>query len=196
MEFDLPFWKNASPKRKRIYSTVFIFIITIVTTLSGMLVQLSPSDAKMITDQVNQTTTQYTGVALAEHIFINNFGICLAMFIPLAGAAIGLFILFDTGIAFRAIFDTQAASGFSSSAAAASGIDASTAFLLLGFVGLTFLLEYVSYSIGITESIWLFRRITQKRWREVKNTAILIGVVAVLLTVGAIVETYALALGA
>jgi hypothetical protein len=46
----------------------------------------------------------------------------------------------------------------------------------------------------MTESVWLFRRIFQKRWRELKNTAICIGIVALLLLLGAIVETWALSL--
>jgi hypothetical protein len=58
------------------------------------------------------------------------------------------------------------------------------------FIGLTFLLEYVSYSIGISESVWLFRRLSQKRWGHLKNTGILIGVVAALLITGAVVETW------
>jgi hypothetical protein len=68
----------------------------------------------------------------------------------------------------------------------------STVFLLLVLVVLTFVLEYVSYSIAISESIWLFRRLTQRRWRELKNTGILIGLCALLLTIGALVETWAI----
>jgi hypothetical protein len=52
------------------------------------------------------------------------------------------------------------------------------------------LLEYVSYSIGISESIWLFRRLTQRRWRELKNTAILIGIVVAFLIIASLVETW------
>jgi hypothetical protein len=69
-----------------------------------------------------------------------------------------------------------------------------TVILTLALIAATFLCEYISYSIGISESLWLFRRLLQRRWREVKVTAILIGVVALLLTVGAIVETLALSL--
>jgi hypothetical protein len=58
-----------------------------------------------------------------------------------------------------------------------------------------FWLEFASYSIGITESIWLFRRLLQQRWGELKNTVILIGVCAGLLAVGAIVETWLISIG-
>ena len=111
------------------------------------------------------------------------------MFIPVVGAIIGLFIMFSTGVAIGAILSVQSTAGTS---AAAANIDPTTAILVLASAGLVFLLEYVSYSIGISESIWLFRRLTQRRWRELKNTAILIGICALLLTIGAIIETYAI----
>jgi hypothetical protein len=78
------------------------------------------------------------------------------------------------------------------SASSATVPHISPAIAILGLVGVgsTFLLEYVSYSIGIAESVWLFRRLTQRRWSELKNTGILIAVVAALLITGAIVETW------
>lgn len=184
------FWLNASPKRKRVYSTVFILFVALLTTVAGMFVQVPPEEAQAIYTQLNQTQSSPN---LAPDIFINNFSLCLLMFIPLAGLGIGLFILFSTGMAFRAIFDYQAAHGLTSTAAQ-SNLTASTAIWLLLLIGLVFVLEYVSYTVAMTESVWLFRRILQKRWREVKITLALIGLVALLLAIGAIVETYAIQL--
>jgi hypothetical protein len=193
MNIDISFWKNASPKRKRIYSLTFVFVLSITATLVGMLVPLSQQEAQIISDQLNQTVSQNTAKGtLIPTILLNNLSLCLLMFIPLAGFAIGLFILFSTGMAIRAVFDIQSATVISG--AASADIQASTAILALGLIGLTFLLEYVSYSLAMTESVWLFRRILQKRWRELKNTAIFIGIVALLLVLGAIVETWALSL--
>jgi hypothetical protein len=115
------------------------------------------------------------------------------MFIPLAGLGIGLFILFSTGMAFRAIFDYQAANGLTGTATA-SNITASTAIGLLFLIGAVFVLEYVSYTVAMTESVWLFRRILQKRLSEVKIALALIGLTALLLTIGAIVETFTIQL--
>jgi hypothetical protein len=39
---------------------------------------------------------------LALDIFINNFAICLLMFVPIIGTAAGLFVLFSTGVAINA----------------------------------------------------------------------------------------------
>jgi len=188
MKIPFSFWITASPRRKRIYSIIFMLVIAISTTLFGTLVQLSAQDAKQISDEVGKITNDNpTYVSLVEAIFINNFRLCLLMFIPLAGSILGLFIMFSTGVGLRAIIDTQ-----SSSTALSTGtnISATTAIIGLTFVALTFLLEYVSYSIGITESVWLFRRLTQRRWGELKNTGILIGFVATLLIIGALVETW------
>lgn len=184
------FWLNASPKRKRIYSTVFILLIALLTTMAGMLVQVSPEEAELIYTQLNQTQSSPN---LAPEIFVNNFTLCLLMFIPLAGLGIGLFILFSTGMAFRAIFDYQAAHGLTNTAAA-SDLTATTAIGLLLLIGAVFVIEYVSYAVAMTESVWFFRRILQKRWREVRITLALIGLVALLLGIGAIVETFAIQL--
>jgi hypothetical protein len=188
MNIPFSFWRNASPKRKRIYSITFMLILAIVATLLGSLVPLSAQDAKQINEGINQTRN--TGLAngtLIPSIFLNNFLLCLAMFIPLAGTVFGLFIMFNTGVALGAELRVQS---ISASSATVPNISPTIAILGLLGIGLTFLLEYVSYSIGIAESIWLYRRLTQRRWRELKNTGILIAIVAALLITGAIVETW------
>jgi len=182
------FWKNSSPKRKRIYSITFMLVLAILVTIFGTFVPLSAQDAEQINNSINQTrTVNQANGTLIPMIFLNNFGLCLAMFIPLAGAVFGLFVLFNTGIALGATLKVQSVAATST---AVPEISATTAIIGLVFIGLTFLLEYVSYSIGIAESVWLFRRLTQKRWGELKNTGILIGIVAALLVIGAFVETW------
>ncbi|SRR4030042_5587635 len=187
------FWIEASPRRKRIYSALFVFALTLVAMAAGFAVPVSPEFAQEIYNQLNQTVTEGNATGtLAASIFTNNFLLCLAMFIPLAGIGIGLFIMFSTGLAFRAVLEAQLAMGVSTTPPVA--FDFSTAILALALVGITFVAEFVSYTIGMTESVWLFRRLTQRRYRELKITAKLIGVVALLLTIGALVETYALML--
>lgn len=185
------FWSEASPRRKRIYSTVFILLISILATVAGMFVQLPPQEAQIIYEQLNKTSSSPN---LATDIVINNFSLCLLMFIPLVGLFIGLFILFSTGMAFRAVFDIQAANGLGSSAVSASNLTATTAILMLILIGVVFVLEYVSYTVAMTESVWLFRRLLQRRWSELKITAALIGLVALLLIIGAIVESFTIKL--
>jgi len=113
---------------------------------------------------------------LPQDIYINNLLLCLVMFIPLLGAGSGLLILYNTGVGLNAICIVQNQNTF------------------LGVLDLmaspVFWLEFVAYSIAIAQSIWLFRRILQGRWDELRWTAVAIVVCVVLLAVGAIVETW------
>ena len=182
MKFDWSFWTKASSKRKRIYLIALMFIIASVLTVIGSFVPLSHQDAQSISSNLNATlNTHKSNGSLTEYIFVNNFSICLVMFIPLIGPVLGMFILFDTGIALGAIASVQ---GYP---------------IWVGLISLVltpvFWLEFTAYSTAMGESIWLTRRIFQGRWREIKNTAILIGICAVILIVGAVVEVWLISIG-
>jgi hypothetical protein len=145
-------------------------------------VPLSHSDAQTISNQLNETLqTHRSNGTLTEYIFLNNFEICLLMFVPIIGPVLGLFILFDTGVALGAISSIQ-------------GYPVSLSLLSL-ILTPVFWLEFAAYSTAMAESIWLFRRLLQKRWLELKNTAILIGICAAILIVGAVVEFWLISLG-
>ncbi len=153
-----------------------------MVTFAGTLVPLTAEEAQTINDQVNQTLVENDDLAsLTGAIFVNNFMLCLIMFIPVAGAVFGMFVLFSTGTAIGAISMVQ-------------GMPAGLTILLLMITPI-FWIEFASYSLGMTESIWLFRRLTQKRWRELKWTAIFIGVTAGLLAIGAVVEAWLILAG-
>ena len=127
MNIPFSFWKTASPKRKRIYSIIFMLVIAMTATIIGTLVQLNAQDAKQLSDSANAVITDNpTYPSLVVAIFLNNFKLCLVMFIPIFGAVFGLFTLFSTGVGIRAILDTQSASGAS---AAISTISPTTAIL-------------------------------------------------------------------
>jgi hypothetical protein len=191
LKFDLSFWKNASQRRKRIYSIIAIFLIAAIVTVIGSFVPLSAQDALTLSNQVNQTLNENRASnTLTQAIFLNNFGICMLMFVPVVGAALGMFILFDTGLALGAIATTQ---GYP---------------VWIGLVSLVvtpvFWLEFAAYSIAMAESIWLFRRLSQAipailskeprwrmiLWRELKWLVIFIGTCAGVLAVGALVEVW------
>jgi uncharacterized membrane protein SpoIIM required for sporulation len=183
------FWLNASPRRKRIYFIFAVFIIGFLVTVIGSFISVPKEQADMITQQLNDTVTQGKATnTLPQYIFQNNFLICLLMFAPVVGFAAGMFILFDTGLALSAIASTQ---GYP---------------VILGIISLVitpvFWIEFAAYSIAMSESIWLFRRIIQAAnskephpWRnifgrELKWTTIAIGICAGLLVLGAFVETW------
>jgi uncharacterized membrane protein SpoIIM required for sporulation len=177
MKLDLSFWTSASLRRKRIYSIIAVFVIALIVTVIGSFVPLSSQDAYQLSNQLNQTLNENRASNnLPTYILVNNFSICLLMFIPVVGVALGMFILFDTGLALGAIATTQ---GY-------------PVFLGLASLVITpvFWLEFAAYSIAMAESIWLFRRLTQKRWHEVGWTGLAIVICLGLLDIGAVVETW------
>ena len=182
MKLDLSFWTNASSKRKRIYSTIIILVIGLFLLFIGSLVQISPQDAKQLTNSLNQTLPSHQfSVTNVDILFSHNLYICLIEFVPVIGPIWGFLSFFVTGIGINAIASVQ-------------GVPPLLVLLIIAIFPHTWL-EFASYSIAITESIWLFRRLLQGRWRELKNTAILIGLCAILLLIGAIVETWLISIG-
>ncbi len=182
MKIDLSFWTTASSKRKRIYSIIIIFVLALVITVIGSYIPISHQDALSISNSLNATVnTHKSNGSLTEYIFINNFSIDLVMFIPIIGPIIGFIILGNTGVALGAISSVQ-------------GYPVWVELLSL-ILTPVFWLEFIAYSTAIAESIWLTRRIMQRRWLELKNTAILIGICAAILIVSAIIEVWLISLG-
>jgi hypothetical protein len=149
-----------------------MFILSLIVTVAGTFVQVSQEEAQAINDQFEEIRASDT---LMLDIFVNNFAICLLMFIPVIGTAAGLFVLFSTGIAISA----------------QASILGYPPLLVLIALMLTpiFWIEFAAYATGLTESIWVLRRLWQHRWRELKWYGVLIGICALLLAVGAVVET-------
>jgi len=133
--------------------------------------------ANMLSDQIGQTLTEnkdFSSLTIA--IFVNNCRICLIMFIPIVGAVFGALSLFSTGVAINALSIVQ-------------GVPSNLMLLSL-IIGPIFWIEFIAYSMGMTESVWLFRRALQGRWKELKRAAILIGIAVGLLAIGAIIESW------
>ena len=182
MRLDLSFWTNASSKRKRIYSIMIIFIFAFIVTVIGSYIPISHQYATSISNSLNETVnTEKASGTLTEYIFVNNFSIDLVMFIPLIGPIIGFIILGNTGVALGAISYVQ-------------GYPAWVA-LISELLTPVFWLEFIAYSTAIAESIWLTRRLMQRRWLELKNTAILIGICAGILIISAVIEAWLISIG-
>ena len=138
---------------------------------------LDSETAHLLSNQIGQTIVEnddFTSLTIA--IFVNNCRICLIMFIPIVGAAFGALSLFSTGVAINAISIVKGAS--------------SNFMLFSLMIGPIFWIEFIAYALGMTESVWLFRRLTQGRWKELKHAVMLIGIAVGLLTIGAIVESW------
>jgi len=176
LNLDLSFWTKASARRKRIYSAMFVFMVALIILAIGSSIPISSQTAKGIYNQLNQTVSQnQASGTLTQYIFLNNFRICLIFFIPVFGPLVGVISFVTTGYAIGA--ESQVL-----------GLPP-ILYVFLELLSPVFWIEFTAYSIAITESIWLFRRLMQKRIWELKNTLILIGVCAALLAVGAVIES-------
>lgn len=176
-------WNSASARRKRIYSVIGVLIVSVIVSAVGSLVPVDPQTAKQISDDLNQTieSASQSGT-LTQDILGQNFLICLLMFVPVLGPILGLYALFNTGMAAGAVATLQNLPPI----------------LVLFALMITpvFWLEFAAYSTAMAESVWLFRRLLQRRGlHELRNTSMFISICAVLLVVGAVVETALISLG-
>ncbi len=170
-------WKNASPFEKRVYSTLMMLLIAILVLIIGCYIPISSQYAHELYDYRNQLVNDLgTNLGFATgSIFLNNFvRVCLPMFIPIIGPVMGLGSLLNTGTIFGAL-------------GTIGGYPPILIITSLMFSPV-FWLEFFAYAIAMTESVWLLRRILQGRWRELKITGITIGICAVLLIIGALIE--------
>ncbi|MGD0996029.1 MAG: hypothetical protein ABR909_10965 [Candidatus Bathyarchaeia archaeon] len=181
MKLDLSFWTNASSKRKRIYSIIIIFILAFIITVIGSYIPLSHQDAQTLSNGVNATLNAHKSFgSRTEFIFFNNFfEVCLPMFVPIIGLIWGFLVMGNTGLALGAISSVQ-------------GYPVWIELLSLVLTPV-FWLEFAAYSTAMAEGIWLTRRLMQRRWLELKNTAMLIGICAAILIVSAIIEVWLIA---
>ncbi len=173
----LGFWKNASPRRKRIITIIITFIISVIITAVATLTPIEAQEAKDINNELNQTVGSLKEQnTLLQFIFGNNFMITLIMFVPIIGPLFGVYAFYNTGALIAAV-------------ATAEHFNPTLRFLTLFLIPVTWL-EFLAYSIAIAESVWLIRRIIQRRGkREIINASMFISICAVILLVAAIIET-------
>jgi Zn-dependent protease/Mg2+/Co2+ transporter CorC len=156
---------------------VFGMIVFIIAYFVGAtLVNLNPSQAEFIKRDFEK---QIKGIN-QYGIFANNFRVALGMFIPGFGIALGTFSAFSTGLVFNVL---------STISPALSNISP-----LIVFLTPFGILEIIAYGIAISRSGILSYQLikdTNKRqsWRKyVIPTVIEIGIVVIILFIGAIVE--------
>jgi len=178
------FWKNATTKRKRILTIAAVFILSIIITIAGVLTPLSAEEAaqqKQNLEEMRKTIDSLPIVQQASFIFGNNFMICLAMFVPVAGPVFGCYVLYSTGVVIAAESISE-------------NLPPLMVFLFLFIFPFTWL-EFLAYSIAFAQSAWLTWRIIQhKGKRELVNTCIFISICAVMLLIAAIIEAAIIAL--
>jgi len=183
VDLSIAIWMSASSRRKRIYTIIAVFIIAVSVTILGSFIPVSAVDAQQINKDLNETvTTMQAQGTLVQFIFGNNFLITLVMFIPVIGPVLGLFIMFNTGNVVGAI--------------AVSGGYSPIIALIALIITPVFWLEFAAYSTAMAESVWVFRRLLQGRGiRELRTMSIFVTITAVILAVGAVIETALITVG-
>lgn len=180
--FLIDFWKNAPMKTKRIIVIGVFFLVAVLITAVGTLTPLTAEEATEIYRDLNQTVGVVDSLPplnQVSFIFGNNFMLCLLAFVPLLGAFFEFYVMYSTGVAIAAI-----------SFGKANPLVSLFGLFLFPFAWL----EFLAYSIAISESLWLFWRIIHHKAKaELKNACILIAISAVTLLVAAIIEVAILA---
>lgn len=161
-------------KRRRLILIALASISFIVFFNLGAYSNISKEDAEVISNQFKDMVKDIDALG----IFANNLRIALAMFIPALGVAIGLFSAYSTGLVFRALVETTPA---------LSNIPP-----ILVLATPFGVLEVISYGIAMSQSALLIHNIVIKKGLRVMliPTLILIGIVSILLLVGAYIEYY------
>lgn len=183
-------WKGASSRGRRIIIIVAFLLFALLVTIIGILAPLSPQQIANENSELNSTQQQIQGMDFAHRtvaIFLNNFEICLLMFVPFLGIFIGTFTLFNTG----SVLAAQTITINASNAARLPPIPAVPPILVFGFLFVFPFawLEFISYSTALSEGFWLIRRGLQGELkREIKNLGKLILITAALLAAGALIE--------
>ena len=154
---------------KWLFLVTLLFVIIVITI--GSVSSLSTNEGEEILENFESNLPDIA----TTPIFINNFLIAVIMFIPFLGPLMGTIILHTTGVVI---------------AATAMSVNLSGVWLLLGLLIFPFAwLEFISYSIAITQSIFLVIGLLRSRFKnELFRTAFLILTVFVMLFIAAFIE--------
>jgi len=166
----------------RALAVAVFFAIGFLATLAGSLSTVESSEAKEIVQQVEELrefilNSPELGSAM---IFGNNMIHCLTMFIPVLGLVRGLYVLYSTGRALAAL-----------------GLVYNSNPLYLTVITFIFphaVLEYLAYSIALSEGFWLTYVLVKKNLKsfrgEIVETAKMISLSSLILLSAAFIEMY------
>ena len=171
-------WQKLRSRYRRLL-TIFLFLaLGLTATAIGVLTPMSYQEAVDRSSDLNQTRQNIQEMDLlsgAATIFSNNFLICLIMFIPFFGLAIGFYILYNTGL-------------YISAESSLSNVSPILTFLTLIIFPFAWL-EFITYSTAFAENVWLpWRLIKYRDLSELVKAGMLILIVAGILFLAAIIE--------
>jgi len=171
--------RKVPPLKNRVIVMAMIVILCFAATSLGALSKVEQTEAQDLIQDLKKLegTLEVAGVQI---IFGNNLMHCLIMFIPVLGPFYGFYVLYSTG---RVL------------AAMGSMMGADPLFLFINlFIYPYSWMEYLSYSLAISESFWLFYLMVKHGFRgfrsELTNASKIVTICTVLLLLAALVEMF------
>jgi len=168
---------QTASRKTRFLTFLFALFLCVAVTSAGALSKIDDSEVQGIVEDFEKVENmlQTAGVQL---IFGNNMMYCLVMFIPFVGPIGGFYVLYSTGKILSAL---------------SSMLGADPIFLFLSLMIYPHAwLEYASYSLAVSESMWLSFYLLRYGFKglkaEASNAAKYISICGVLLLAGAFVE--------
>jgi len=165
--------------RNRILVLLIAFVLCLAITDAGAMSKIESSEAQDLIGEVNKTNEMLSTIGV-QFIFGNNLMYCIMMFVPVWGPYYGSIVLYSTGRVLAALGATR-------------GVNPLALFLTL-FIYPHAWLEYVSYSLAISESFWLIYASVKYGGKGLRNelstAAKVMAICAVLLLLAAFVEMY------
>jgi hypothetical protein len=165
-------WTGSLKSRSLVFLVIFILCISI--TLIGASARIERSEADRIMKETNELENAIKSAGV-QIIFGNNFIHTLIMFIPVVGPCWGTYVLYNTGRVFAAyslIYNMDPATLFS------------TVFIL-PFAWM----EYLSYTLAISESLWVAYAALKRNFRnEIIIASFTIVICSVILLLAALIE--------
>lgn len=161
----IEYWKQSTPRRKRLLAIGASFLLFICLATAGVLTPLSAQDAQTRNNDLEQTQQEVQNMPLtsgALYIFRNNFVISLITFIPFGGPFFGGFVMYNTGLAIGA-----------QTAVSTSQISPVLVLFFLFLFPFTWM-EFIAYSAAFSESIWLAWSIIKRRARSELVNALIV----------------------
>jgi hypothetical protein len=160
-------------KRRFAYIAIGAIVFSIVYS-AGAESTMSDEDAKSLKEEFGKAVEDID----AFGIFLNNFRIAAAMFIPALGVIIGVISAYSTGLVFRALAETMPQIA-----------EVPPLIILVTPFGI---MELFSYGTAMSQSAILLHTMLRRRSLKplIIPTMIQIGIVAAVLFIGAIIEYY------
>ncbi|MEM1586575.1 MAG: zinc ribbon domain-containing protein [Candidatus Bathyarchaeia archaeon] len=158
----------------RVALIVVLLILCVFATAIGASTKIEVEEARRLNRELNNLSDAAKTIG-PQVIFGNNFMHALIMFVPVAGPCWGFYVLYNTGRFIAALSTTE-------------GISPTLTMLTLFFFPFTWM-EYISYALAISESLFLAYSIIKRDLkREFAVASSLIVLCSIILLIAAFIE--------